>query len=179
MDALPEEDDVSLARTIGWGGFRRGRHDEDAPSGAPKLPQNDAGSDLAAVEGPAVPRPVAAHATDDPEFGMPRWRRPSLLEARRYDPSHLKPEHQSLHFGEPSGGERRVVRYRLVRMLSVPDELHGLETGCLDEGDEVEILEQQGVFRFVLAPDGGSGWVHRMTLGDLVTEPRSPAARSS
>ncbi len=40
--------------------------------------------------------------------------------------------------------------------------------GSLDEGDEVAILEESGLYRRVVTPDGRSGWLHKMTLGDVV-----------
>jgi SH3-like domain-containing protein len=68
-----------------------------------------------------------------------------------------------------------VVRYRLVRLLDRPDELLGSEVDSLDEGDEVEILEQHGTYRHVITPDGRQGWLHRMTLGDVMARDPAPA----
>ena len=68
------------------------------------------------------------------------------------------------------GGERQVVRYRLVRLLDRPDELLGQAVDSLDDGDEVEVLERHGTYRRVVTPDGRQGWLHRMTLGDIVTD---------
>lgn len=64
--------------------------------------------------------------------------------------------------------ERRRIRYRLVRLLDMPDELRSNEIGILDEGGEVQLLESRGTYRLVLCPDGRQGWLHRMVLGDLV-----------
>ena len=122
---------------------------------------------------------VPAYAGVDPGTGgtdinLPRWRRPSLLAARKSDPIRNGVEHVNLTFGLPGAstacGERQVVRYRLVRLLDRPDELLGQAVDSLDEGDEVEILEQRGTYRRVATPDGREGWLHRMTLGEIVSD---------
>lgn len=154
--------------------FGKKRHDE-APTGSD--------ADLATAA--ALPYPVLASdlapafARVDPGTGgtdvdLPRWRRPSLLAARKSDPVRNGAEHVNLTFkiqdAATAGGERQVVRYRLVRLLDRPDELLGQAVDSLDEGDEVEILEQHGTYRRVLTPDGRQGWLHRMTLGDIVID---------
>jgi hypothetical protein len=120
-----------------------------------------------------------AYAGVDPGTGgtdvdLPRWRRPSLLAARKSDPVRNGVEHVNLTFGFQGGatacGERQVVRYRLVRLLDRPDEMLGQAVDSLDEGDEVEILEQRGTYRRVATPDGRQGWLHRMTLGEMVSD---------
>jgi variant SH3 domain-containing protein len=55
-------------------------------------------------------------------------------------------------------------------MLDTPDELRGTETGYLDRGDEVQLLERYGAFWLVARPDGRQGWVHNMTLGEVVDD---------
>jgi hypothetical protein len=117
----------------------------------------------------AVAIPVAPM---DPESSMPRWRRPSLLEARRTDPirSPAAPRPR-LAFGSGPGelaarSERRVVRYAFSPLLDRPDEIRAEQVGELVTGDEVEIRERSGAYCLVLCPDGREGWVHRMTLGD-------------
>jgi hypothetical protein len=72
--------------------------------------------------------------------------------------------------GSATGAERRRVRYNIVRLLDRPDEVAGATVGSLDEGDEVEVLEKKGLYRRVTTPDGRSGWLHKMTLGDLIEE---------
>jgi hypothetical protein len=109
------------------------------------------------------------------ESGMPRWRRPSLMAARKGDPARdvVVPVKLSFDDGpiDPlDGHERRRIKYRVVRLLDAPDELRSNEVGLLDEGDEVQLLERSGSFWLVLCPDGSEGWVHRMTLGDIVDE---------
>jgi hypothetical protein len=108
------------------------------------------------------------------EAGIPRWRRPSLIEARKLDPRYsATAAHDRMSFnhgGDPetAGTERRKIRYRAVSLLDAPDPLRSAAIGDLDEGDEVQLLEKSGGYWLVLCPDGSRGWVHRMTLGDVV-----------
>lgn len=109
----------------------------------------------------------------DAEAHLPRWRRPSLLEARKADPLRSATPAVRLTFDDGAAvavpdAERRRIRYRLVRLLDLPDEVRGSEIGVLDEGDEVVLLEKQGTYWRVLCPDGREGWLHKMTLGDTV-----------
>ena len=135
-------------------------------------------SDLAASTAiPAAslpPVPAFDPGTGGTDVDLPRWRRPSLLAARKSDPVRNAGTGVHLAFGgvppEAAGTERRRIRYRIVRLLDRPDELLGLEIGTLDEGDEVAILEQHGTYRRVFTPDGRQGWLHRMTLGDVVVD---------
>jgi hypothetical protein len=124
---------------------------------------------------PAIPAadlvPTPASVPVDAEADLPRWRRPSLMAARKADPLrsaatdvHLSFDHGSV--GPIDGHERRRIRYRLVRLLDTPDELRGTEMGFLDEGDEVQLLERSGAYWLVLCPDGSRGWIHKMTLGE-------------
>jgi hypothetical protein len=135
---------------------------------------------LAGAGGTPALVPVAGYAPGavgvmptDVDAHMPRWRRPSLLEARKADPMRMPTPTVRLTFdgdqaaGEP-GAERRLVRYRLVSLLDVPDEVRGREIGVLDEGDEVVLVEKRGTYWRVLCPDGREGWLHKMTLGDTV-----------
>ena len=106
---------------------------------------------------------------------LPRWRRPSLMEARKNDPLRSVSTTVRLTFdGEAgdavSGLERRLIRYRLVSLLDMPDEVRGVEIDVLDEGDEVVLLEKRGTYWRVLCPDGREGWLHKMTLGDVVID---------
>ncbi len=116
---------------------------------------------------------------------LPRWRRPSLLQARKLDPVRDTTPALRLTFdqglvGPLAGHERRVIRYRVVRLLDSPDELRGAEIGYLDQGDEVQVLEKQGVYCLVLCPDGQQGWLHKMVLGENVggdaARPDTPVA---
>jgi hypothetical protein len=106
---------------------------------------------------------------------MPRWRRPSLMEERKKDPLRTVSTNVRLTFDGDvgtavDGMERRLIRYRLVSLLSEPDEVRGVEIGVLDEGDEVVMLEKRGTYWRVLCPDGREGWLHKMTLGDVVID---------
>ena len=113
--------------------------------------------------------------TQDLEALMPRWRRPSLILARKTDPIRDATPAARLTFdhglvGPIDGLERRVIRYRVVRLLDAPDELRGAEIGYLDQGDEVQLLEKYGAYWLVLTPDGQQGWLHKMTLGEIVDD---------
>jgi hypothetical protein len=126
-----------------------------------------------AIEASAVP--PAMSPVIEGEMALPRWRRPSLLEARKADPIRDGVVAPRLTFdhglvGPLDGRERRLIRYNVVRLLDAPDELRASEIGFLDQGDEVQLLEKRGVYWLVLCPDGQQGWIHKMTLGDIVGE---------
>ena len=111
---------------------------------------------------------MAPGGSIDPESLMPRWRRPSLLAARRADPMRVgRSERSPLRFGTSSdpSPNRRIVRYAVVALLDRPDEVTGHQVSDLMSGDEVEVLDKGGAFWQVLCPDGLRGWVHRTTLG--------------
>ena len=116
-------------------------------------------ADLVADPGPAVDESL-----------MPRWRRPSLQQVRKADPIRAAAAPTPTMSFEAAGllpnesYERRKIHYRLVRLMSAPDEVRATEVGTLDQGDEVLILERQGVYCQVLCPDGRQGWIHKMTL---------------
>jgi hypothetical protein len=154
--------------------FGRRRRD-----GQPPAPDEVLAADAARAT--ALPNPLQlvpdypAHgAPYDLEASMPRWRRPSLLAARKADPLRsVVTDAPRLAFssglvGPLDGHERRLIRYRLVRLLESPDELRAAEIGSLDQGDEVQLLRRSGTYWEVLCPDGRQGWVHKMTLGDVV-----------
>ena len=103
----------------------------------------------------------------DPEANMPRWRRPSLLEARHADPARVSQLHRlPMRFGEEAASESdvRVVRYAVVPVLDRPDEVLGLRLSDLGSGDEVQVVGSSGAFLEVLCPNGDQGFVHRTTL---------------
>ena len=58
----------------------------------------------------------------------------------------------------------------MVRLSDGPDELMSIEIGRLDAGDEVELLDRSGAYWQVRTPTGHVGWVHRMTLGEVVAD---------
>ena len=164
--------------------FRKRRRDGEQPepdetlrskAGSPAPPVSS--SALVPDGGPFLPAPAAVPAPDLPaeELSLPRWRRPSLMQARKTDPLRAASTQQSLSFDhglvDPlEGHERRRLRYRLVRLLDQPDELRGNEIGFLDQGDEVQLLQQAGAYWLVLCPDGSRGWLHKMTLGEVIED---------
>ena len=166
-----------MAMAFAFAIFGKKRRDEEPPAPDEVLHANAArgvgavprGDVAAGVRGPAVPAPV------DAESAMPRWRRPSLLEARKADPTRYvaSTQHQSFDSGAVAADnshERRIIRYRVVRLLDAPDELRSAEIGQLDQGDEVQLLERSGSYWLVLCPNGSQGWLHKMTLGEIVTD---------
>jgi hypothetical protein len=180
IGALPMLVGLSGAMTMAFAFaiFGKKRRDEQPPApdevlqanaarGVGQVPDGNVAAGL--VRGPAAPPPV------DSEAAMPRWRRPSLLEARKADPARYvaTTQHQSFDGGAARADddhERRIIRYRVVRLLDAPDELRSAEIGQLDQGDEVQLLERSGSYWLVLCPDGRQGWLHKMTLGELVSD---------
>jgi hypothetical protein len=173
----------AVAMAMSFAIFGKKRRDEEQPAPDEVLQANAARgidivptSDMArgVVAAAAVPTPV------DLEASMPRWRRPSLQQARKADPSRSFTAAPRLRFDDESGAgigyERRVIRYRVVRLLDAPDELRSVEIGQLDQGDEVQLLEKSGAYWLVVVPDGRRGWIHKMTLGDVVADESASAA---
>ena len=164
----------TVAMTMAFGLFGKRRRDGEPPAPDEELATAAAvGAGLAAIAIPPESDVEAAEAM------MPRWRRPSLMHARKADPIRDYTPAARLTFdqglvGPIDGHERRVIRYRVVRMLDTPDELRGSEIGYLDRGDEVQPLQKYGAYWLVLCPDGRQGWVHNMTLGDVVDEQAQP-----
>jgi hypothetical protein len=120
----------------------------------------------------AMAPPLSSKA-DDPEANMPRWRRPSLLEARRSDPTRQAPVYRlPMRFNDDRTNhpDVRIVRYAVVPILDRPDEVLGLKLTDLEVGDEILAVGASGAFVEVDCPSGEHGWVHRTTLGM-----RSPA----
>jgi len=180
----------AVATAMAFGLFGRRRRDDDdldrdramaaaAATGVGVMPR-----DLASLVLPRVDHPIDDSLASDRDNAldpgsiealMPRWRRPSLIQARKTDPIRDSTPPARLTFdrglvGPLDGHERRVIRYRVVRLLDSPDELRGAELGYLDRGDEVQLLEKYGAYWLVLSPDGQQGWLHKMTLGDVVGE---------
>jgi hypothetical protein len=174
-----------VGATLAFGFFGKRRRDGEPPatddvlSHAAAAPLAVAGAASYAArsgEGPSSAAVANAPNPADAEMAMPRWRRPSLLEARKADPIRDATEAPRLTFdhglvGPIDGRERRLIRYNLVRLLDVPDELRGTELAFLDQGDEVQLLEKRGAYWMVLCPDGRQGWIHKMTLGEVVGNP--------
>lgn len=176
--------------------FNRRRRDGEPPAPDDVLhAAAGTGLGLAAVAVPAAPV--------DPESLMPRWRRPSLLEARKTDPIRSPaPERARLTFASmvddpnteagfaaastgpvspaSSGSfERRTIRYAVIPLLDRPDEIMATRIGELVAGDEVQVEQRSGAYCHVLCPDGRRGWVHRTTLGDHVAPAPAPQLRAN
>jgi hypothetical protein len=158
--------------------FGKKRRDEEPPAPDEVL-RNNAARGHGAVPGGDIVNGVVRAATVpgpiDTEAGMPRWRRPSLIQARKADPSRSVASSQRMSFeggtdGAGEGCERRTIRYAVVRLLDAPDELRSAEIGQLDQGDEVQLLEKSGTYWLVRCPDGRQGWLHKMTLGEIVSD---------
>lgn len=143
--------------------------------GEPVAPDSVLRAAAATGVGVAIAPVPSFDGTVDPEALMPRWRRPSLLEARKLDPVRSPgAERPRLAFAddygsEATGGERRAVRYTVATLLDRPDEIQASRLGELVAGDEVQVLGRSGAYCNVLCPDGRAGWVHRMTLGDVTS----------
>jgi hypothetical protein len=173
---------VALGMAFGLFGRKRREDDDDAlsaaaASGVGFLP--GAALAVGTMDGIAAPGGVDVLDVDDTEALLPRWRRPSLLQARKADPIRDNEPAPRLTFDEGlvgplDGRERKVIRYRVVRLLDSPDELRGQEIGYLDQGDEVQLLEKYGAYWLVLSPDGQQGWLHKMVLGDVYEEDAPP-----
>jgi hypothetical protein len=172
----------AVAMGMAFAIFGKKRRDGEQPAPDEVLEANAARGDAVAASANLVGVTTAAVAATpvDLEASMPRWRRPSLQAARKADPTRYVSTSPSLRFdaGDASaiGYERRLIRYRVVRLLDAPDELRAVEIGQLDLGDEVQLLEKSGAYWLVRTPDGRQGWLHKMTLGDTVAESATSAA---
>jgi hypothetical protein len=149
--------------------FGRRRRDDDPPD---ELLAASAANGVAVAAYDVIGQAQGETEEVDMELLLPRWRRPSLLQARKADPIRDQVQAPRLTFDEGlvgplAGRERKVIRYRVVRLLDTPDELRGVEIGYLDQGDEVQLLDKYGAYCLVVAPDGQQGWLHKMTLGDI------------
>ena len=176
---------TATAMAFAFAIFGKKRRDEEPPAPDEVLQAQAArGHDrvpgaevLAAGRAPTTVAPI-----DAAEAGMPRWRRPSVQAARKSDPSaYVEGAHMSFDNGLVSaieGHERRIIRYRVVRLLDAPDELRSSDIGQLDQGDEVQLLERSGAYWKVLCPDGRQGWLHKMTLGEVVRDEAPAPAQS-
>ncbi|MBI2762390.1 MAG: hypothetical protein HYX54_01340, partial [Chloroflexi bacterium] len=131
---------VSGTAVTAWMAFMlfKKRRDEEMPDEKSVMREHaERGVGLAPNAGLAEP--------DDPEANMPRWRRPSLMEARKTDPIRdPRPTREPLAFsfqvaGGPSSVERRQVRYTVAALLSHPDPLRSDRIGEVVAGDEVQV----------------------------------------
>jgi hypothetical protein len=168
--AITATGSVTLAMALGLFGKRR--RDGQQPGSDQQL----AAAAARGLGSLPFPRPVPGQeGTLDPDAGVPRWLRPSLLQARRADPRRQSTVDTRLTFSEGSSGsrdqrERRLIRHHIVRMFDAPDELRGSEVGYLGRDDEVELIERRGPYWLVQCPNGLQGWIHNMTLGEVIDE---------
>jgi hypothetical protein len=174
----------AVAMTMAFLFFGKRRRDGEPPVPDEVLSAAAARGTGEAASGGLVGQTSIPLAPMDRDAAMPRWRRPSLLEARKADPLRNAVVVQSLSFdhgvvGAVDGLERRTIRYHVVRLLDAPDELRGAEIGALLHGDEVQLMERSGTYWLVLCPDGRQGWIHRMTLGDVVGSDPAPNAEQT
>jgi hypothetical protein len=162
-----------LIRAIARVAMRRPRKlsaaDEIAAMMAPERARTAAATALANPEvATAVDAMAPPEARDvDPEANMPRWRRPSLLEARRSDYSRQAAASRTpMRFTDDQvyQFDVRIVRYAVVPLMDRPDELTGARIADLEAGDEVQVLATQGAFLDIHCPNGERGFVHRTTL---------------
>ena len=144
------------------------------------------------IPGPELPTlaPLPLTAQEVAEAAMPRWRRPSLMAARRAmvstSPTAAQPA-EGLTFSEAqlaAAGELelRGIRYHMVPLLDRPDQLAGTQLGTLEIGDQVQVIARNGVYVQIRTPLGHAGWIHRTTLGELLRPaaapgPSAPATR--
>ena len=169
-------------------GRRRSDAEDDLPDGRAVTGTADAALATGAMAVEAWPGRDPGSGPEA-ESDIPRWRRPSLLQARKHDPARApdpgpapRLTFEAAAVAVDDDLERRRIRYRVVRLLDSPDELTAREIGLLDEGDEVALCQRSGSYWLVLCPDGSRGWVHRMVLGEVLhadgggdrpTDPRS------
>ena len=173
-----------VALLMAFGFFGKRRRDGEPPEPDEVLSAHAARGTGEAATAALVPDDATSPTPLDLEMAMPRWRRPSLLQARKADPLRDEERPARLSFDHAAvapiaGYERRLIRYMVVQLLDTPDEFRGTEIGALAQGDEVQLLERSGTYWRVFCPDGSEGWIHRMTLGDVVGEPPAPSARDT
>lgn len=123
-------------------------------------------------------------------FGVATWRRrpiPSTLGAVPADALPLgepliprtvaatAATKGSLAGAWPLAAERAMVRFGAVSLTDVPDETTGTTVAEVHGGDEVVIVDRQGVWVRVRTAAGVEGWAHRTVLGLRPTPP--PMAR--
>jgi hypothetical protein len=106
--------------------FGRRRRDDDPPDEL--LAESAANGVVVAAYDVIGQGQVDSGEEVDMELLLPRWRRPSLLQARKADPIRDQVQAPRLTFDEGlvgplAGRERRIIRYRVVRLLDTPDEL--------------------------------------------------------
>jgi hypothetical protein len=143
---------------------RRGR-------GEPPLATAGAASSVPAVAIAPEPSPgggiptvltgVRADVSPD-EAAIPRWRRPSVQEAR-FSHAEAKPSapRERLAFKAPAeaGVERLVVRYDLVSLLDSPGNGPVVIVADLRSGDQLDVVSRHDGWVRARTPGGAVGWV--------------------
>ncbi|MEO8468245.1 MAG: SH3 domain-containing protein [Chloroflexota bacterium] len=153
--------------------FNKKRKDEEAPAPDEVLHAH-------AANGTGVAPDSDLAEFTNPEDNMPRWRRPSLLVARKADPIRdPAPVRPPMAFprqasGIPDDVERRQVRYTVAALLDRPDELRSTQIGEVAAGDELQVEGRSGTYCRIICPDGRQGWIHRTAL----TEPLGSGRRT-
>jgi hypothetical protein len=159
---------------------RPGRPEDAAARGLSGRTRESVGRYAAATSEP-VPDPVLTGVVAQilpGEAGIPRWRRPSLKEARYQSDRVTASVTRKLTFAAPAapGVERSIVRYDLVPLLDHPDEVTGLPIAELRAGDEIDVISRRAVWVEVRTPTGRAGWLHRTTLEAAAEAPREARA---
>jgi len=172
----------AVAMAMAFAIFGKKRRDEEQPEPDEVLQAAAARGGATTASGGLVATMATVPGPIDLEAGVPRWRRPSLQQARKADPTRYVSTSPSLRFDASDastiGYERRLIRYRVVGLLDAPDELRSVEIGQLDQGDEVQLLEKSGAYWLVRVPDGRQGWIHKMTLGEVVGDAATSEAEA-
>jgi hypothetical protein len=110
----------AVAMAMAFAIFGKKRRDEEQPAPDEVLEANAARASAIAASSHLAP--VAAPV--DLEALMPRWRRPSLQQARKNDPTRSVAVAPRLRFDDTNGAgigyERRLIRYRVVSLLDAP-----------------------------------------------------------
>jgi hypothetical protein len=107
--------------------------------------------------------PIGAAADVSPsEASIPRWRRPSVQEARFASVdvrTHALREKLAFRTPPGPGVERLAVRYDLVTLLDSPDDRFAGGVAELRSGDEVEVIARQDEWVQARTPRGIVGWI--------------------
>ena len=169
----------AVAMAMAFAIFGKKRRDEEQPAPDEVLEANAARGPATAASSSSTRRGRGPRHPSTSRRGCPAGAgRPSSRPARTTRPGPWRRPRASASTTRTApaiGYERRLIRYRVVRLLDAPDELRSVEIGQLDQGDEVQLLEKSGAYWRVLCPDGRQGWLHKMTLGDVVTDETSSA----
>jgi hypothetical protein len=142
---------TATAMAFAFAIFGKKRRDEEPPAPDEVLQAQAArgsgtvpgGEVLGVVRAPIVAAPI------DAEAGMPRWRRPSLIEARKADPSRMVGSTGTMSSSTARSPPSRPRAPGDLATASCgcrrPDELRsGRHRPASSQGDEVQLLERPG-----------------------------------